>query len=1145
MTPDERRALSTLRFNSAPTLDDVWRPAPCHVAELHRGVVERVFEGVDLARRSAQQSSPLGVVIQGPSGAGKTHMLGMVRERTQREGGYFFLIDLLDGKAFWESTALALGRGLLKPVSERETQLSVFLDRVGRLLGLPDGVRTVVSGLDGALDPAMLEDFIRSLRQYDRPLGQEVRDTARALVLYGSTDPELQDIGQGYLNSLDVGESVEDRAAWGMGRGSRTPQQIVRDISRLLALTGPTVMAIDQIDQLIAQSAGSVLRSDPGAADAAVLGQVADGLMSLRETTNRALTVVACLPDTWMLIKRHAATSVPDRFRETFTIDRVPSAEVGREIMRKRFEVGFAEVGFVPPYPTWPILEDAFADAVHFTPRALIRQVEWHVLECLRTDTVTELAKLPGGRMTGPLPEGVGEAATADEKDLAALDDLFARHRREADVLAALHHQTEDQVLPGLLAAGLSAWTTEAGGAGRTYKLDPSPGAKPALHARLRRVLDEDTENELHWALRGIAATHPIAAITRIRNACTMAALNPAVPARRLVLLRDGDWPRGPKTAEVVEAFHAAGGRTCELSEEDLKVFAALGKLREGGHEQLPAWLIARRPASSTSILRELLGDEMTGPEQAPELPESPEGFGPPDRPAVPGLPDPPVLPEVSEPREFFDVFKPRRPVNPTGPYIPSTPTAPTTETASSTPPPPTSPDEPDGAPSFSAHVTGPDPEPWSPEPLVSPSATTATAAAVPLGVPVDGGDPFTVDLEALRKHTVIFAGSGSGKTVLIRRLVEECALQGVSAIVLDPNNDLGRLGEPWPQPPAGWSGGDRAKAEEYLANTDVVVWTPRITAGRPLSFQPLPNFAAVRDDPDELRAAIDIAAGALAPRAKVDGNTPKAGLGQAVLREALGYYARHGSGGLRAFVELLGDLPEGVSNLPSGVKTGAELAERLTAAMVNDPLFGGDGVPVDPGLLLTPAPGRRARISVISFIGLNADEQRQGFVNQLQMALFAWIKRNPAGDRPLGGLFVMDEAQTFAPSAGKTPCTESTLALASQARKYGLGLVFATQMPKGLHNRISGNAATQFFGLLNSPVAIEAAKDMAQAKGGAVPDISRLTTGQFYAAREGHAFLKIQAPLCLSHHPRSPLTAEEVVERAQPDRDRIVRQYG
>jgi DNA helicase HerA-like ATPase len=77
-----------------------------------------------------------------------------------------------------------------------------------------------------------------------------------------------------------------------------------------------------------------------------------------------------------------------------------------------------------------------------------------------------------------------------------------------------------------------------------------------------------------------------------------------------------------------------------------------------------------------------------------------------------------------------------------------------------------------------------------------------------------------------------------------------------------------------------------------------------------------------------------------------------------------------------------------------------------------------------------------------------------------------------------------MDEAQTLAPSTGNTSSTASTITLASQARKYGLGLVFATQAPKGLHNQISGNATTQFFGLLNSPAQIEASRELAQAKG-------------------------------------------------------------
>jgi DNA helicase HerA-like ATPase len=102
-----------------------------------------------------------------------------------------------------------------------------------------------------------------------------------------------------------------------------------------------------------------------------------------------------------------------------------------------------------------------------------------------------------------------------------------------------------------------------------------------------------------------------------------------------------------------------------------------------------------------------------------------------------------------------------------------------------------------------------------------------------------------------------------------------------------------------------------------------------------------------------------------------------------------------------------------------------------------------------------------------------------------------------------------------------------------SQARKYGLGLVFATQAPRGLHNRISGNAATQFFGLLNAPAQIDAAREMARAKGGDVPDIARLGRGQFYAAADGGPLIKIQAPNCLTHHPKSPLTTEEVIERA------------
>jgi hypothetical protein len=56
----------------------------------------------------------------------------------------------------------------------------------------------------------------------------------------------------------------------------------------------------------------------------------------------------------------------------------------------------------------------------------------------------------------------------------------------------------------------------------------------------------------------------------------------------------------------------------------------------------------------------------------------------------------------------------------------------------------------------------------------------------------------------------------------------------------------------------------------------------------------------------------------------------------------------------------------------------------------------------------------------------------------------------------------------------------------------------------------------------------------MARAKGGLMPDISRLRAGNFYVAIEGEAFRRIVAPWCLSYHPPSPPSAEDVLTLAQ-----------
>ena len=167
----------------------------------------------------------------------------------------------------------------------------------------------------------------------------------------------------------------------------------------------------------------------------------------------------------------------------------------------------------------------------------------------------------------------------------------------------------------------------------------------------------------------------------------------------------------------------------------------------------------------------------------------------------------------------------------------------------------------------------------------------------------------------------------------------------------------------------------------------------------------------------------------------------------------------------------------------------------------------------------------------MINLGGLGSDDARQSFVNQLQMTLFTWIKQNPSST---GRLYVVDEAQNFAPSQVGTACKASVRSLAAQARKYGLGMIFATQAPKGIDNTIVSNCTTHFYGRMSAPATIQAIEELMDAKGGAADDIGRLSAGEFYFSSEGFNHpVKIRTPLSLSWHPANPPTADEVVQKA------------
>ncbi|MCH7230891.1 DUF87 domain-containing protein [Glycomyces sp. L485] len=1048
----ELDALRKVPTEFALTPDEMWDDdARPHVVGINDVAFEAIRERIDAAKNSSQ-ASVRGLPVVGQGGTGKTHLLGLGRQTVQDAGGHFVRLNIVRVDDFWSNLASSYLHALNVRHRRGGSGLEVLLNALADKAGLDAATREtlLVRRLPDRQSVYRFSDAVRSL---DEATLAGTRHTLQGLLLLFAADGNLADIGDIYLN----GGEFDPEGRFGPHRPvPKSALERARELSHLMALTGPTLIAVDQIDDIVRAS-----RRATGTAGGSHTGELLDmlgiGLTDLRDQTRRTTVVLSCLPHIWEEFRDNTTSTVLQRFTEPVMLDnRLPDVETAARLLASMVEPAYKEAGFDPRYPSYPFPPSGLAGADRYTPRRLLNAASAHIRACLAAGIVTEATALD----SAPRPAATPPAATDD------LSARFERYRSTAEISTAVDAETEDSRMPQLMCAVLRAWILEQDG--RHYEVRPPAGARPSAHAEI--LLKSSEGPGERWTFRAVASTNARAVGNRVSKLFDYAGIGRDNPVEHChgilwVTAPAQEWGRwGPNTQarRIVSSFEAEG-LVIPADSEDLKSIVALHRLEAEHHPGWEEWLRKHRPAGRTRLLSAV--------------------FGPPNPSSAAEPPEPPPDPE------------------------PDAPTRPVTS------------------------IDIPLPRPENRPGPVPPGSGVAFGSRA-------GGGVLTIELATLAKHTAIFAGSGSGKTVLIKRIVEACALEGVSSIVLDPNNDLSRLGRAWPEPPDNWLDGDDGAAERYLSDTEVVVWTPGRTSGRPLSFQPLPDLCAVADDPDDFEIALDTVVSALAPRARINRSTAKDERQRAVLREALRSFTYSGGGHFDTFLDHLSQLPPESSLFEDAPKTAADIAATLRAVRVNDRLFAGDGEGLDPGVLLTPKPGRRARVSVVNFMGLPSEEQRQGFVNQLQMALFSWLKSNPAAGRPLGGLLVLDEAQTFAPAVGSTPCTDSTLALVSQARKYGLGMVFATQAPKGVHNRIVGNSATHAYGRLNAPAQIAAAAAIAEDKGGTPVDLAHLSTGQFYVVTPGLSTQQVDVPMCLSHHPSTAPTSEEILAAVRAETD-------
>src|SRR5688500_13675592 len=111
MNERERRVLASLNLDWTPNQQDVWSPPKGHVEELHRRITDHVLAAFGKAIESTV-ANPVGVVVEGRHGSGKTHSLSWIREQVQGRGGYFILAGLPQGHDFWGNLAHSYLRSL-------------------------------------------------------------------------------------------------------------------------------------------------------------------------------------------------------------------------------------------------------------------------------------------------------------------------------------------------------------------------------------------------------------------------------------------------------------------------------------------------------------------------------------------------------------------------------------------------------------------------------------------------------------------------------------------------------------------------------------------------------------------------------------------------------------------------------------------------------------------------------------------------------------------------------------------------------------------------------------------------------------------------------------------------------------------------
>ena len=360
-----------------------------------------------------------------------------------------------------------------------------------------------------------------------------------------------------------------------------------------------------------------------------------------------------------------------------------------------------------------------------------------------------------------------------------------------------------------------------------------------------------------------------------------------------------------------------------------------------------------------------------------------------------------------------------------------------------------------------------------------------------------------------LTTHAVVTGMTGSGKTGLCVILLEEAALQGIPAIIIDPKGDLTNLllhfPELAPQDFQPWIDADLARRsgktveqvaedasrswreglqewgipqERVLALKNAAhftIFTPGSDAGLPVSV--LSSLAAPEipwnENREVLREKITSTVTALLGLVGYTDIDPLRSREHILLSNIFENEWSQGKD-----VEL-GELVLQTQTPPFDklgafpVETFFPAKDRMELAMVLNNILAApafetwrEGQSLNIGSLLYTENGRpRHNIFYLAHL---SDSERMFFVTLLLSAVETWM-RTQSGATTLRTLLYMDEIAGYLPPLRNPPSKAPLLRMLKNARAFGLGLLLATQNPVDLDYKALSNAGTWFIGKLQT----------------------------------------------------------------------------